>query len=264
MSINDVRQEIDRIDRELVRLLNQRAARAIEIGRLKKAEGTELYVPSREESILEKVTGWSEGPLSDLQLSSLFRAIMTSSLGAEANRSILYLGTETEAEALASVQSLFGTDLDITFVSEPGGFLNAWDKRVADIAAIPAGLTDRPEGRAVMKRIQDGEMLPVAVESVPGLPATDRVAAFRRKGASVLSSKYIFTVCVPRWEGTAPGEWLSLLRELEPAGFHAGVDDSTGRPVFWLTLEKARWGDQLPGMIRQLKERAESMMVLTG
>ena len=54
-TLDDLRQDIDRVDEVLVRLLNERARCACEIGRLKKEQGIEVYQPDREKQVLEHV-----------------------------------------------------------------------------------------------------------------------------------------------------------------------------------------------------------------
>jgi len=62
--LDDLRKNIDRVDEVLVRLLNERARCACEIGRLKKELGVEIYQPEREKQVLDHVRGVAaEGPL---------------------------------------------------------------------------------------------------------------------------------------------------------------------------------------------------------
>ena len=79
MSIEDWRDEIDRIDEELVRLLNQRSTCAIEIGRIKRDIGQPVYSPSREKEVLERVTGINGGPLDEEGMRRLFERIIDES-----------------------------------------------------------------------------------------------------------------------------------------------------------------------------------------
>ena len=64
MTLDDLRQDIDRVDEVLVRLLNERARCVCEIGRLKKEQGIEIYQPDREKEVLKHVREVAcEGPL---------------------------------------------------------------------------------------------------------------------------------------------------------------------------------------------------------
>jgi hypothetical protein len=55
LTIEDLRNRIDVIDQQLVRLLNVRVACAVEVGRLKHDMGLAVYQPDREAQVLAAV-----------------------------------------------------------------------------------------------------------------------------------------------------------------------------------------------------------------
>ncbi|HSP33230.1 MAG TPA: chorismate mutase [Thermoanaerobaculia bacterium] len=71
-----LREQIDRVDEVLVRLLNQRTKYAIEIGRIKGVLQLPIYSPDREKKVLENVERWSEGPLEPAAMRRLFERII--------------------------------------------------------------------------------------------------------------------------------------------------------------------------------------------
>ena len=76
-TLDDLRNDIDRVDEVLVRLLNERARVACEIGKLKKAQGLELYQPEREKQVLDHVRNVAtEGPLGPEAIARLFERII--------------------------------------------------------------------------------------------------------------------------------------------------------------------------------------------
>lgn len=76
-TLDDLRQDIDRVDEVLVRLLNERARCACEVGRLKKVLGIEVYQPDREKEVIAHVRGVaSEGPLGPDAIGRLFERII--------------------------------------------------------------------------------------------------------------------------------------------------------------------------------------------
>lgn len=76
-TLDDLRNDIDRVDEVLVRLLNERARVACEIGKLKKTLGIEVYQPEREKQVLQHVRGVaSEGPLGPEAIARLFERII--------------------------------------------------------------------------------------------------------------------------------------------------------------------------------------------
>jgi chorismate mutase-like protein len=76
MSLEDWRRKIDEIDRKLVELLNERSRCVVEIGRLKKTDGTPLYQPDREREVLDAAGRANRGPLSEAAIRRLFERIL--------------------------------------------------------------------------------------------------------------------------------------------------------------------------------------------
>jgi len=76
MTIQQLRREIDEIDRKLVRLLSQRARLSLAIGRLKKAAGQPLFHRQRERQIADNVRRANRGPLHDRAVKRLFEEIL--------------------------------------------------------------------------------------------------------------------------------------------------------------------------------------------
>ena len=76
-TLDDLRDDIDRVDEVLVRLLNERARVACEIGRIKKEQGIEIYQPEREKQVLAHVRSiGAEGPLGADAIARLFDRII--------------------------------------------------------------------------------------------------------------------------------------------------------------------------------------------
>ena len=70
------RQKIDELDRQLVKLLNDRVHCAEEIGQLKMQLGLDAYSPEREEEVMKNVARTNAGPLSAQALRRLFERII--------------------------------------------------------------------------------------------------------------------------------------------------------------------------------------------
>jgi len=76
MTIEDWRKKIDEMDLKLVELINQRAAAAREIGKLKNNTNLPIYEPEREKKILEAVKKANRGPLPDTEVQHVFERII--------------------------------------------------------------------------------------------------------------------------------------------------------------------------------------------
>ncbi len=76
MDIADWRKKIDELDRQLVRLVNERADCAMEIGRLKQGLAMPVYEPDREKIIFENIAKLNQGPLSQVQLRQVYERLI--------------------------------------------------------------------------------------------------------------------------------------------------------------------------------------------
>ena len=74
--LDDLRKRIDLLDESLVRLLNARAACALEIGRVKRAMNVPIYQPDRETEVLRNVQAVNHGPLDQQAIKRLFERII--------------------------------------------------------------------------------------------------------------------------------------------------------------------------------------------
>ena len=74
--LEDLRKRIDLLDESLVRLLNARAACALEIGRVKREMGVPIYQPEREAEVLKNVQAVNNGPLDQPAIKRLFERII--------------------------------------------------------------------------------------------------------------------------------------------------------------------------------------------
>jgi chorismate mutase len=78
-SIARWRSKIDSVDRELVRLLNQRARLALTVAGLKQRKGLPIRDHRREEEILIRVRRLNRGPMAGLQVANAFHSIIRES-----------------------------------------------------------------------------------------------------------------------------------------------------------------------------------------
>lgn len=74
--LEDLRKRIDLLDESLVRLLNARAACALEIGRVKRELNVPIYQPERESEVLKNVQAVNNGPLDQAAIKRLFERII--------------------------------------------------------------------------------------------------------------------------------------------------------------------------------------------
>jgi len=74
--LNEYREEIDKIDKNIVDLLNRRAVVVMEIKKLKEERNIPLYDARREDELLENIIKYNKGPLYSDNISQIFECIL--------------------------------------------------------------------------------------------------------------------------------------------------------------------------------------------
>ena len=88
------RSEINRLDREIVQLLNERIAHALSIGEIKLKHGQEIYAPHREKDVFDRVKQYNTGPVKNDSLCAIYREVMSAALSLQKTLTVAYLGPE--------------------------------------------------------------------------------------------------------------------------------------------------------------------------
>jgi chorismate mutase/prephenate dehydratase len=116
VSIPAIRRQIDRIDDQLLRLLNRRARLALAVAGQKQRRRAPIYAPAREQGVLQRLARENGGPLGAAQVRAIFREIISASRGLEARLRVSYFGPQATWTHLAAVRQ-FGAAA--AYVSAP-------------------------------------------------------------------------------------------------------------------------------------------------
>ncbi len=103
MELDELRNNIDRVDREILKLINERYQYVIEVGKWKKNRDHAFYVPEREKSLLENLEKVNLGPLKNESLRAIYREIMSGALALENPLKIAYLGPPATFSHIAAI-----------------------------------------------------------------------------------------------------------------------------------------------------------------
>src|SRR3954471_17294538 len=136
MDLGPIRDNIDRLDRQLVELLNERLSLAAEIGKLKRSQGGQIYVAEREDAVMRKVTAQNTGPIKHEALRAIYREIMSAAIALEKPLLIGYLGPEATNTHAAAMKK-FGASVDYHAMATIADIFTAVEKGEADHAVIP-------------------------------------------------------------------------------------------------------------------------------
>jgi chorismate mutase/prephenate dehydratase len=143
-TLASLRSEIDRIDKELVVLLNRRSELAVQIGQIKQAQGLDVWSSSREDEVVAKALDASRGPLPHETLRLIFRELMSSSRSLQRRLRVACLGPKYSYSHLASVAK-FGEAVEHVPVGSIAAVFEEVNRRHVQFGIVP--LENSTDGR---------------------------------------------------------------------------------------------------------------------
>ncbi len=108
--LQHLRDGIDAVDRELLDLLNRRAGLAVQVGALKKREGSVAFRPEREAQVIDGLKAANRGPLGTESVAPIWREIMSACRALETPTRVAYLGPAGTFSELAAL-GYFGSTI---------------------------------------------------------------------------------------------------------------------------------------------------------
>jgi len=136
VNLDDIRNQIDSIDRDLLNLLSRRADLVHEVGVVKKRDGLQIYAPEREEALLRRLIEMNQGRLPERSIRAIYREIMSAALALEDDLKIAYLGPEGTWTHQAAIKK-FGHSVEY---SPQPNFSDVFDqvaRRKASYGVVP-------------------------------------------------------------------------------------------------------------------------------
>jgi chorismate mutase/prephenate dehydratase len=134
--LDQLRKQIDSIDRELVELLDRRAGFAKQVGEYKRRRGLDYYDPARQKTVIGRVMERGSGAFPRTGLQSVFTEIMSHCLSLERAVKVGYFGPPATFTHIAAVTE-FGSATDY----EPRDTINdlflAVEKEEVEYAVVP-------------------------------------------------------------------------------------------------------------------------------
>lgn len=143
-SLASLRNQIDKLDQHILKLINERAKLAVEIGEVKKDQATDIFSPAREEEVIHNVLSSNIGPLDPLTIRAIYREIMSGSRAIQRMLKIAYLGGEYSFSHLAVLEK-FGQSFESLRVNSIAAVFEEVNCKHADIGVVP--LENSTDGR---------------------------------------------------------------------------------------------------------------------
>ncbi len=112
--LRKLRDEIDNIDKEIVRLLNKRAALSFKVGEIKRAKNIDIIDYEREKEVLKKILSFSDKIISDEDLKNIYKEIIASSRKIQKSYIVSILGPEGTFSHIA-FKRFFGENSKCSF-----------------------------------------------------------------------------------------------------------------------------------------------------
>jgi chorismate mutase/prephenate dehydratase len=138
-SLRDLRNQIDKLDLQILKLINDRASVAAEIGKFKNDHGEDVFSPAREEEVLQNVLQVNEkngGPLDAGTVRAVFREIMSGSRALQKVIKVAYLGPEYSFSHLAAVER-FGQAVEFIGVGSIAAVFEEVNRGHVDFGVVP-------------------------------------------------------------------------------------------------------------------------------
>ncbi|MDQ4120374.1 MAG: prephenate dehydratase [Acidobacteriota bacterium] len=148
--IENPRAEIDRIDTELLGLLNRRAEIALKVGEAKKQVDTSLCDHNREREVIERLCSQNPGPLGAANVASIFQRIMDECLHIQQST----YQTEPKNHGADKPQTGLNENARVAFLGERGTFS---EEAVIGLLGENCELRPRPTFEKLFAAIGEGE-----------------------------------------------------------------------------------------------------------
>jgi chorismate mutase / prephenate dehydratase len=134
--LDALRSRIDRLDDEILSLLNDRARAAQKIGAEKARRKEEVYASSREQQILERLGALNKGPLPAEAVEEIFRAIINNCRLLQKPLAIAYFGPEATFTHEAALKQ-FGRAAEYSPAKTIADVFDDVEKGRADYGVVP-------------------------------------------------------------------------------------------------------------------------------
>jgi chorismate mutase/prephenate dehydratase len=145
-SIASVRKELQRLDRDLLKLISDRARAAQKLAKIRQTDGTPLYDLTEEQLTLGELLAQNKGPLSETAVRQIFREIAGTARTLIKPIRVAYLGPKYSYSHLAAI-ARFGDGPDLTPVATIKAVFESIHFHQVDYGIVP--IENSTDGRIV-------------------------------------------------------------------------------------------------------------------
>jgi chorismate mutase/prephenate dehydratase len=143
-ALKNLRSQIDKLDLQILDLVNKRASLTGDVAKLKNDQGNEIFSPSREEEVLKNILDANKGPLDAATVRAIYRELISGSRALQKVLKVAYLGPEYSYSYLAAVDR-FGHAVDFMRVGSIAAVFEEVNRGHVDFGIVP--LENSTDGR---------------------------------------------------------------------------------------------------------------------
>ncbi|HMF18301.1 MAG TPA: prephenate dehydratase [Gemmataceae bacterium] len=134
--IRSLRNQIDKLDLQILKIVNERAALAAQIGKVKDDHGAEVFSPAREEEVFQNMIQANKGPLDETTIRAVYREIMSGARALQKVLKVAYLGPEYSFSHLAALER-FGEAVEYMRVGSIASVFEEVNRSHVDFGVVP-------------------------------------------------------------------------------------------------------------------------------
>jgi chorismate mutase/prephenate dehydratase len=135
--LKELRKKIDRIDNNILHLLNERAGLTLDIGKLKLKRTKPTFSPKREAEVYSRLIRANKGGrLEGKTIKAIYREIMSGSLALQCPPKVAYMGPEATFTQIAALKK-FGKSLEYLECSNIADVFTEVERERADYGVVP-------------------------------------------------------------------------------------------------------------------------------
>jgi chorismate mutase / prephenate dehydratase len=142
--LKSFRVQIDKLDQQILKLINERAGLAGKIGKVKTENNDSVFSPAREEEVITNVLAANKGPLPEVTIRAIYREIISGSRALQRIDKISFLGPEYSFSHIAALQR-FGRGAEFMGVANIAAVFEEVNRKHVDYGVVP--LENSTDGR---------------------------------------------------------------------------------------------------------------------
>ncbi|HVK13068.1 MAG TPA: prephenate dehydratase [Gemmataceae bacterium] len=142
--LKSFRVQIDRLDLQILKLMNERAELSAKIGKVKSETNDSVFSPAREEEVIANVLAANKGPLPEVTVRAIYREIISGSRALQKIDKVAFLGPEYSFSHIAALHR-FGRGAEFMGVNSIAAVFEEVGRKHVDYGVVP--LENSTDGR---------------------------------------------------------------------------------------------------------------------